>query len=61
MKESFADALRKDHDGSGPVIVADGAIDPEHVVTPGIFVQRVVAVAEPALESELIARGATYA
>lgn len=42
-------------------IVADGAIDPEHVVTPGIFVQRVVAVAEPALESELIAQGATYA
>jgi 3-oxoadipate CoA-transferase alpha subunit len=41
-------------------IVADGAIDPEHVVTPGIFVQRVVEVAEPALESELIARGATY-
>lgn len=41
-------------------IVADGAIDPEHVITPGIFVQRVVAVAAPALESELIAIGATY-
>jgi 3-oxoadipate CoA-transferase alpha subunit len=41
-------------------IVADGAIDPEHVITPGIFVQRVVAVAAPALESELIASGATY-
>lgn len=42
-------------------IVADGVLDPEHIVTPGIFVQRVVHVAEPALESELIARGATYA
>ncbi|MFT4769084.1 MAG: 3-oxoadipate CoA-transferase alpha subunit [Glaciecola sp.] len=41
-------------------IVGDGVIDPEHVVTPGIFVQRIVAVAEPALESELIASGATY-
>lgn len=41
-------------------VVADGAIDPEHVVTPGIFVQRVVAVADPALESELIASGAGY-
>ena len=42
-------------------IVAAGAIDPEHVVTPGIFVQRVVQVSDPALESELIARGAKYA
>jgi 3-oxoadipate CoA-transferase alpha subunit len=41
-------------------VVADGAIDPEHVVTPGIFVQRVVSVSEPALESELIASGASY-
>lgn len=41
-------------------IVADGEIDPEHVVTPGIFVQRIVAVENPALESELIKRGATY-
>ncbi|MFK7828830.1 MAG: 3-oxoacid CoA-transferase subunit A [Congregibacter sp.] len=41
-------------------IVADGAIDPEHVITPGIFVKRVVSVAEPALESELIASGANY-
>lgn len=41
-------------------VVADGALDPEHVVTPGIFVQRVVSVAEPALESELIAAGASY-
>jgi 3-oxoadipate CoA-transferase alpha subunit len=41
-------------------VVADGAIDPEHVITPGIFVQRVVSIAEPALESELIASGASY-
>lgn len=42
-------------------VVADGGIDPEHVVTPGIFVQRVVQVDAPALESELIARGEKYA
>ena len=41
-------------------IVPVGEIDPEVVVTPGIFVQRVVEVAEPAHESELIAAGAVY-
>jgi len=41
-------------------IVEPGGIDPEHVVTPGIFVQRVVPVENPALESELIAAGASY-
>ncbi len=41
-------------------IVGDGEIDPEHVVTPGIFVQHVVAVDQPALESQLIAQGASY-
>ena len=41
-------------------LLDDGEIDPEYVVTPGIFVQRVVAIADPALESELIAKGATY-
>jgi len=41
-------------------VVAAGEIDPEAVVTPGIFVDRVVHVAEPAHESELIAAGATY-
>lgn len=40
--------------------VEPGAIDPEVVVTPGIFVDRVVEVAEPAHESELIAAGRTY-
>jgi 3-oxoadipate CoA-transferase alpha subunit len=37
-----------------------GAIDPETVVTPGIFVQRVVAVAHPAFESQLVQEGVCY-
>ena len=37
-----------------------GAIDPEQVVTPGIFVQRVVEIPNPAHESDLIASGAHY-
>jgi 3-oxoadipate CoA-transferase alpha subunit len=41
-------------------IVEPGEIDPETVVTPGIFVDRVVEVASPAHESELVAAGATY-
>lgn len=41
-------------------VVEPGGIDPEAVVTPGIFVDRVVEVPEPAHESELIAAGATY-
>lgn len=41
-------------------VVAPGEIDPEAVVTPGIFVERVVEVSEPAHESDLIAAGATY-
>jgi len=41
-------------------VVEPGAIDPEHVVTPGIFVDRVVEVPEPLHESELIAAGARY-
>ncbi len=41
-------------------IVDIGVLDPEAVVTPGIFVSRVVGVAEPALESELVARGVSY-
>ena len=41
-------------------LVAPGGIDPEHVVTPGIFVDRVVAVANPKQEEELIRQGATY-
>jgi 3-oxoadipate CoA-transferase alpha subunit len=41
-------------------IVQAGGLDPEVVVTPGIFVQRVVSVPDPAHESELIAAGVTY-
>lgn len=41
-------------------VVEPGAIDPETVVTPGIFVDRVVEVAVPVHESELVAAGATY-
>jgi len=41
-------------------LVEPGGIDPEHVVTPGIFVDAVVRVSEPLLESKLIAEGRTY-
>ena len=41
-------------------IVGVGEIDPERVVTPGIFVDRVVRVENPAHESELVARGEVY-
>lgn len=41
-------------------IVPAGELDPETVVTPGIFVERVVEVAQPAHESALVAAGETY-
>jgi 3-oxoadipate CoA-transferase alpha subunit len=41
-------------------LVAAGDIDPETVVTPGIFVNRVVAVTDPIHEDTLIAAGARY-
>ena len=37
-----------------------GCIDPEVVVTPGIFVDRVITIADPAQESKLIAEGRSY-
>jgi 3-oxoadipate CoA-transferase alpha subunit len=37
-----------------------GELDPEAVVTPGLFVDRVVLVANPAFESVLVAQGASY-
>jgi 3-oxoadipate CoA-transferase alpha subunit len=37
-----------------------GDLDPEAVVTPGIFVQRVVQVADPAYESRLVKEGRCY-
>ncbi len=41
-------------------VVAPGGIDPEHVVTPGIFVDHLVEVAEPRQEETLIREGAVY-
>lgn len=42
-------------------IVAPGEIDPEHVVTPGIFVNRVVEVADAKQEEALMRDGVAYA
>jgi len=42
-------------------LVPPGGIDPEHVVTPGIFVDHIVEVAEPRQEEELIRAGVAYA
>jgi 3-oxoadipate CoA-transferase alpha subunit len=39
-------------------VVEPGGIDPEHVVTPGIFVDRVVEVPNPAQEEALLREGA---
>ncbi len=41
-------------------VVQLGDIDPEQVVTPGIFVNRVVLVENPAQESKLVAEGLCY-
>jgi 3-oxoadipate CoA-transferase alpha subunit len=41
-------------------LVAAGEIDPEHVVTPGIFVDSVVEITDPIHEDTLIAEGASY-
>jgi 3-oxoadipate CoA-transferase alpha subunit len=41
-------------------LVDVGAIDPETVVTPGIFVQRLVVVTNPAQESQLVKENACY-
>lgn len=41
-------------------LVERGAINPERVITPGIFVDRIVEVPEPAQESDLVARGMSY-
>lgn len=42
-------------------IVEPGAIDPEHVVTPGLFVDRVIAVPDARQEEDLNIEGAVYA
>jgi 3-oxoadipate CoA-transferase alpha subunit len=41
-------------------IVEPGEIDPEAVVTPGIFVKRVVEISAPANEEQLVAEGVRY-
>jgi 3-oxoadipate CoA-transferase alpha subunit len=41
-------------------IVSAGELDPECIVTPGIFVDRIVVVVDPALESSLVAQGVSY-
>ncbi|MGH1331977.1 MAG: 3-oxoacid CoA-transferase subunit A [Paracoccaceae bacterium] len=41
-------------------IVPLGAIDPEQVITPGIFTDRIVKVENPAQEEVLVKEGATY-
>ncbi|MFK8250088.1 3-oxoacid CoA-transferase subunit A [Ancylobacter terrae] len=41
-------------------LVPAGGIDPEAVVTPGIFVDRVVEVPDPQQEEDLIRAGASY-
>ena len=41
-------------------VLVPGALDPETVVTPGIFVNHVVHVANPLDESSLVASGARY-
>jgi 3-oxoadipate CoA-transferase alpha subunit len=42
-------------------IVEPGAIDPEQVITPGIFVQHIVEVAHPQQEEALMRAGVAYA
>ena len=42
-------------------LVPAGGIDPEHVITPGIFVNSVVEIANATQEEELIRAGAAYA
>jgi len=41
-------------------VVEPGALDPETIVTPGIFVHRIVTVPDPAHESDLVAGGVGY-
>lgn len=41
-------------------LVARGEMDPEYVVTPGIFVDRIVEVPHPVHEDTLIAEGRSY-
>nr|AGU12311.1 Coenzyme A transferase [uncultured organism] len=42
-------------------LVPLGGIDPEQVITPGIFVDGVVEISNPQQEEDLIRSGAVYA
>jgi len=37
-----------------------GGIDPEHVVTPGIFVDRLSVVENPSMEEQMVAQDKRY-
>lgn len=41
-------------------IVEAGELDPETVITPGIFVQQVIRIPNPAHESDLVRQGVSY-
>lgn len=41
-------------------VVAAGGIDPEHVITPGLFVDQIIAIPNPQQEEQLIRAGASY-
>jgi 3-oxoadipate CoA-transferase alpha subunit len=41
-------------------MVEPGQIDPETVVTPGIFVQKVIEISNPAFESQLVDEEMSY-
>ena len=41
-------------------VVEAGDIDPETVVTPNVYVDRIVKVANPVIESQLMAQGVSY-
>ena len=41
-------------------IVTVGTLNPEHIITPNVFVDRIIEVATPLIESQLIAKGASY-
>ena len=41
-------------------IVEVGELNPEEIITPGIFVKRVIEITNPAHESELVANQMKY-
>ena len=41
-------------------IVPVGTLNPENIITPNVFVDRIVEVTTPLIESQLIAKGASY-